>query len=160
MNDKPESTPIHGDSDELVPHEAHDAMEASFPLDPDEVAPKEVQVEEPFDLPQDDVYRELVRSEPRRFAAMVVIVGVTFLAAGHMLRQPAFMTANDISRWCTVWSLLEHGTYAIDECPWQIETQDKIKWPTPKQLIVVEQKAKAEEPRRSPRRTSIRASRR
>ena len=36
------------------------------------------------------------------------------------------MGANDISRWCTVWSLLERGTYAIDECPWQIETQDKV----------------------------------
>ena len=39
------------------------------------------------------------------------------------------MTANDISRWCTVWSLLERGTYAIDECPWQIETQDKVQRP-------------------------------
>ncbi len=39
------------------------------------------------------------------------------------------MTANDISRWCTVWSLLERGTYAIDECPWQGDTQDKIQWP-------------------------------
>ena len=39
------------------------------------------------------------------------------------------MTANDISRWCTVWSLLERGTYVIDECPWQIDTQDKIQWP-------------------------------
>ena len=36
------------------------------------------------------------------------------------------MTANDISRWCTVWSLLERGTYVIDECPWQVDTQDKI----------------------------------
>ena len=36
------------------------------------------------------------------------------------------MTANDISRWCTVWSLLERGTYAIDECPWQVDTQDKV----------------------------------
>ena len=36
------------------------------------------------------------------------------------------MGANDISRWCTVWSLLERGTYVIDECPWQIETQDKV----------------------------------
>ncbi len=36
------------------------------------------------------------------------------------------MGANDISRWCTVWSLIERGTYVIDECPWQIDTQDKV----------------------------------
>jgi hypothetical protein len=36
------------------------------------------------------------------------------------------MAANDISRWCTVWSLLERGSYVIDECPWQLETQDKV----------------------------------
>ena len=43
-----------------------------------------------------------------------------------MLRQPTMMAANDISRWCTVWSLLERGSYVIDECPWQIDTQDKV----------------------------------
>ena len=48
------------------------------------------------------------------------------LALGHCLRQPTQMGANDISRWCTVWSLLERGTYVIDDCPWQIETQDKV----------------------------------
>ena len=42
------------------------------------------------------------------------------------MRQPTQMGANDISRWCTVWSLLERGTYVIDDCPWQIETQDKV----------------------------------
>src|SRR5262249_8480210 len=66
------------------------------------------------------------RADARRFAAMLVITAATAIAIGHTLRQPAFMTANDISRWCTVWSLLERGTYAIDECPWQIDTQDKI----------------------------------
>ena len=66
------------------------------------------------------------RSDARRFAALVVITAATSIAAGHTLRQPAFMTANDISRWCTVWSLLERGTYVIDECPWQIDTQDKV----------------------------------
>ena len=42
------------------------------------------------------------------------------------MRQPTQMGANDISRWCTVWSLLERGSYVIDECPWQVETQDKV----------------------------------
>jgi hypothetical protein len=36
------------------------------------------------------------------------------------------MGANDISRWCTVWSLVERGTYVIDDCPWQVDTQDKV----------------------------------
>src|SRR5438105_5123362 len=69
------------------------------------------------------------RPEPRRFVALVVITAASAIALGHTLRQPAFMTANDISRWCTVWSLLERGTYVIDECPWQTQTQDKIQWP-------------------------------
>ena len=66
------------------------------------------------------------RPDARRFAALVIIVAATSIALGHALRQPTQMGANDISRWCTVWSLLERGTYVIDECPWQIETQDKV----------------------------------
>jgi hypothetical protein len=66
------------------------------------------------------------RPEPRSFVALVVITAATALALGVLLRQPSMMAANDISRWCTVWSLLERGTYVIDECPWQIETQDKV----------------------------------
>src|SRR3954467_7426538 len=66
------------------------------------------------------------RSEPRRFVALMVIVAAVSLGLGVLLRQPTMMGANDISRWCTVWSLLERGTYVIDECPWQIETQDKV----------------------------------
>src|SRR5271156_6692051 len=64
--------------------------------------------------------------ETRRFTALIVIVAATALALGHALRQPTQMGANDISRWCTVWSLLERGTYEIDECPWQVDTQDKV----------------------------------
>ena len=48
------------------------------------------------------------------------------LALGVVLKQRAMIGANDISRWCTVWALLERGTYAIDECPWQLQTQDKV----------------------------------
>jgi hypothetical protein len=66
------------------------------------------------------------RPETRRFVAMIVITSATAIALGVALRQPTFMGANDISRWSTVWSLLERGTYVIDECPWQIETQDKV----------------------------------
>ena len=74
----------------------------------------------------DDVKEAKPRSEPRRLVAQLMIITATSLALGHCLRQPTQMGANDISRWCTVWSLLEQGTYVIDECPWQIETQDKV----------------------------------
>jgi hypothetical protein len=66
------------------------------------------------------------RSETRQFVAQLVIVSATLLALGHVIRQPSLMAANDISRWCTVWSLLERGSYVIDDCPWQLDTQDKI----------------------------------
>jgi hypothetical protein len=69
------------------------------------------------------------RPDARRFTATLIITAATFIAAGHALRQPSFMSAADISRWCTVWSLVERGTYAIDECPWQVDTQDKIQRP-------------------------------
>ena len=48
---------------------------------------------------------------------------------GIALKAPTQLEANDISRWCTVWSLLGKGTYAIDDCPWQFKTQDKVKKP-------------------------------
>ena len=66
------------------------------------------------------------RPDALRFAAPLIIIAATALALGHTLRQPTQMGANDISRWCTVWSLLERGTYVIDECPWQADTQDKV----------------------------------
>lgn len=47
-------------------------------------------------------------------------------ALGMTLKMPTLVEANDISRWCTVWSLLERGTYVIDDCPWQKLTQDKV----------------------------------
>lgn len=43
-----------------------------------------------------------------------------------MLRIPPIQNANDESRWSTVWSLVERGTYRIDESPW-IRTVDKIR---------------------------------
>ena len=69
---------------------------------------------------------KLGRRDARRFAALVVITAATAIALGVTLRQPTLMGANDISRWCTVWSLLERGSYIIDDCPWQTDTQDKV----------------------------------
>ncbi len=69
------------------------------------------------------------RLEHRRVVGAVIITAAVALALGALLRQPSMMGANDISRWCTVWSLLERGTYVIDECPWHSQTQDKIQKP-------------------------------
>ena len=67
------------------------------------------------------------RPESRRFLALIVIGVATAMSLGATLKMPTQLEANDISRWCTVWSLLERGTYAIDDCPWQAKTQDKVK---------------------------------
>lgn len=69
------------------------------------------------------------RSQTRRFVASLIILGATAQVLGLTLRTPTQLEANDISRWCTVWSLLEEGTYAIDNCPWQSKTQDKVQKP-------------------------------
>ncbi len=69
---------------------------------------------------------KLGRPDARRFVALIVITAATAIAFGVTLRQPTLMGANDISRWCTVWSLLERGSYIIDDCPWQTDTQDKV----------------------------------
>ncbi len=70
-------------------------------------------------------------SNTRRFMALIVIVAATAQSLGVALRIPTQLTANDISRYCTVWSLLERGTYAIDDCPWAKDTQDKVQKPDP-----------------------------
>ena len=70
---------------------------------------------------------EPVRPEYRRYVAALVIVAATAQVLGITLKAPTHLEVNDISRWCTVWSLLERGTYAIDECPLQSKTQDKVR---------------------------------
>ena len=71
------------------------------------------------------------RPEARRFVALIVIGAATAQALGLTLKMPTQLEANDISRWCTVWSLVERRTYAIDDCPWQSRTQDKVFKPDP-----------------------------
>ena len=78
---------------------------------------------------------EPIRPQFRQFAALLVIGAATALVLGLTLKTPSQMGANDISRWCTVWSLLEQGTYVIDDCPWQSKTQDKVKRPAPFQRV-------------------------
>jgi hypothetical protein len=82
--------------------------------------------------------RPTTRSEPRAFVALLLISTAIATCLGLTLRTPSQLEANDISRWCTVWSLLERRTYAIDECPWQAKTQDKVK--KPDKLTAPEQK--------------------
>ena len=67
----------------------------------------------------------------RRWIAAMVIATATAQSLGVALRIPTQLTANDISRYCTVWALLERGTYAIDDCPWAKDTQDKVRKPEP-----------------------------
>lgn len=71
--------------------------------------------------------RAAARPTTRRFVGMLVIGVATAQILGFTLKVPSLLEVNDISRWCTVWSLLERGTYAIDDCPWQHRTQDKVK---------------------------------
>ena len=75
------------------------------------------------------------RSQVRQFVALLIITTATAQALGLALKLPSQLGANDISRWCTVWSLLERGTYAIDDCPWQGKTQDKVRWTAPFQKV-------------------------
>jgi len=79
--------------------------------------------------PDDGPAATQIRSEPRRFIALIVITAATSMSLGATLKTPTQLEANDVSRWCTVWSLLERGTYAIDDCPWQARTQDKVRKP-------------------------------
>jgi hypothetical protein len=69
---------------------------------------------------------EPARSQPRRFVSALLICVATAQILGYTLKTPSMFEANDISRWCTVWSLIERGTYAIGECPWSYRTQDKV----------------------------------
>lgn len=80
-----------------------------------------------FDTTEFDTLEAAPRSDVRRFQTAIVITATTALTLGLTLKMPTQLEANDISRWCTVWSLVERGTYAIDDCPWQNRTQDKVK---------------------------------
>ncbi len=76
-----------------------------------------------------DVDNELIpegRPIARQFVALLVIASATAVSLGMTLQTRTQLEANDISRWCTVWSLVERGSYEIDDCPWQAKTQDKV----------------------------------
>ncbi|MGQ9732097.1 MAG: hypothetical protein ACUVX8_12590, partial [Candidatus Zipacnadales bacterium] len=66
-------------------------------------------------------------SEGESFRVVSWLVAVTAgaLVLGIMLRTGSVLCPNDASRWDTLWSLVEHGTYIIDGCPW--DTIDKVR---------------------------------
>lgn len=63
--------------------------------------------------PSNDVAAE-TRSA-RRFAMALIIVVASAMSFTQIVQAPPLQSANDRSRWATVWSLVERGTYQIDE---------------------------------------------
>ena len=65
----------------------------------------------------------------RRTVYLVVILVATSVSAAAISVARPHLSANDRSRWCTVWALVERGTYQIDEIikdrKWQ--TIDKVR---------------------------------
>ncbi len=51
----------------------------------------------------------------RRFAMLLIIATSSAMSFTQILQAPPLQSANDRSRWSTVWSLVERGTYQIDE---------------------------------------------
>lgn len=51
----------------------------------------------------------------RRFAMLLIIVTSSAMSFTQILQAPPLQSANDRSRWSTVWSLVERSTYQIDE---------------------------------------------
>ena len=64
--------------------------------------------------------------EDRTYTAMTWLVGVAAGAVilGLLLRTGSVLCPNDASRWDTIWSLVDKGTYVIDDPPWG--TIDKV----------------------------------
>ena len=71
-------------------------------------------------------------SQTRRLVSCLLIGVATVQVLGLTLKTSTFLGVNDISRWCTVWALLERGSYAIDDCPWREKTIDVVyrAWPS------------------------------
>lgn len=50
----------------------------------------------------------------KRVSVLLILVAMTLVTA-RLCDAPTLASANDRSRWCTVWSLVEKNTYSIDE---------------------------------------------
>jgi hypothetical protein len=51
----------------------------------------------------------------RRFAMLLIVVAASSMSFTQILQSTPLQSANDRSRWETVWSLVERGTFQIDE---------------------------------------------
>ena len=51
----------------------------------------------------------------RRFAMLLIVVVSSAMSFTQIVQSTPLQSANDRSRWSTVWSLVERGTYQIDE---------------------------------------------
>ncbi len=51
----------------------------------------------------------------RRTASLLIVLIAVALHVAALLNAQPLQSANDRSRWCTVWSLVERGTFQIDE---------------------------------------------
>ena len=59
-----------------------------------------------------------VGQDPLQWAGwlgILMIVAAMSVVTAKLIDSPPLGSANDRSRWCTVWSLVERGTYQIDE---------------------------------------------
>ena len=54
-------------------------------------------------------------TDSRRTASLLVVLIAVALHVAALLNAQPLQSANDRSRWCTVWSLVERGTFQIDE---------------------------------------------
>ncbi|HEX6987170.1 MAG TPA: hypothetical protein VF170_17455, partial [Planctomycetaceae bacterium] len=63
--------------------------------------------------PPDPAASEPSRADFRRFAAVLIAVAAGLHGAA-LLQSTPLQSANDRSRWATVWALVERGTFAID----------------------------------------------
>ncbi len=72
---------------------------------------------------------------PRRQDAIIItaavgaILGLMLATRGEVMRGgmvTPVLSANDLSRWATVYSLVERGTYNIDESPWR-QSIDRVR---------------------------------
>ncbi len=53
--------------------------------------------------------------EVRRWAMWLIVVSASVMSFVQILNSQPLQSANDRSRWATVWSLVERGTFQIDE---------------------------------------------
>jgi hypothetical protein len=64
-----------------------------------------------------------------RFVYLLILTTAAGLSATSLAKVEPLLSANDRSRWCTIWSLVERGTYQIDEIIRQPgwDTIDKVR---------------------------------